>query len=58
MDVLVIILSYFPIMDEQLPIFKVHTAYQPAGDQPVAIEALSSSIKNGERYVTLEGVVV
>jgi excinuclease ABC subunit B len=39
-----------------LPIFKVHTPYQPAGDQPVAIEALSSGIKNGERFVALEGV--
>lgn len=39
-----------------MPIFKVHTPYQPAGDQPVAIEALSSGIKNGERYVALEGV--
>ncbi|MFA6189321.1 MAG: excinuclease ABC subunit UvrB [Sulfuricurvum sp.] len=39
-----------------MPIFKVHTPYQPAGDQPVAIEALSSGIKNGERFVALEGV--
>jgi excinuclease ABC subunit B len=39
-----------------LPVFKVHTPYQPAGDQPVAIEALSSGIKKGERYVSLEGV--
>ena len=39
-----------------MPIFKVHTPYQPAGDQPVAIEALSSGIKRGERYVSLEGV--
>lgn len=39
-----------------MPIFKVHTPYQPAGDQPVAIEALASGIKKGERYVTLEGV--
>jgi len=39
-----------------LPIFKVHTPYQPAGDQPVAIEALSSAIKHGERFVALEGV--
>jgi len=39
-----------------LPIFKVHTPYQPAGDQPVAIEALASGIKKGERYITLEGV--
>jgi excinuclease ABC subunit B len=39
-----------------LPLFKVHTPYQSAGDQPVAIEALASGIKKGERYVTLEGV--
>ncbi|MDQ1297770.1 MAG: excinuclease subunit [Campylobacterota bacterium] len=39
-----------------MPIFKVHTPYQPSGDQPVAIEALSSGIKRGERFVTLEGV--
>jgi len=39
-----------------LPVFKVHTPYQAAGDQPVAIEALASGIKNGERYVALEGV--
>lgn len=39
-----------------MPIFKVHTPYQPAGDQPVAIDTLSSAIKRGERYVALEGV--
>ncbi|MDP3301870.1 MAG: excinuclease ABC subunit UvrB [Sulfuricurvum sp.] len=39
-----------------MPIFKVHTPYQPAGDQPVAIETLSSAIKHGERFVALEGV--
>jgi len=39
-----------------LPIFKVHTPYQAAGDQPVAIETLTNGIKNGERYVALEGV--
>lgn len=39
-----------------MPIFKVHTPYQPAGDQPVAIDTLSSAIKHGERFVALEGV--
>lgn len=39
-----------------MPIFKVHTPYQSAGDQPLAIETLSSGIKRGERYVALEGV--
>ena len=28
----------------------------PAGDQPVAIDALSSAIKYSERFVALEGV--
>lgn len=36
--------------------FKVHTPYQSAGDQPVAIHSLSTAIKRGERYVALEGV--
>lgn len=38
------------------PIFKVETPYQPAGDQPAAIETLSNSIASGNRYQTLEGV--
>ena len=36
--------------------FKVTSPYQPAGDQPKAIEVLSKSILNGNRYQTLEGV--
>ena len=36
--------------------FKVHSPYQPAGDQPDAIKALSDSILKGNRYQTLEGV--
>ena len=38
------------------PDFKVVSPYQPAGDQPKAIEVLSKSILNGNRYQTLEGV--
>jgi len=38
------------------PNFKVTSPYQPAGDQPKAIEVLSKSILNGNRYQTLEGV--
>jgi len=38
------------------PEFKVESPYLPAGDQPQAIEKLSQSILNGERYQTLEGV--
>lgn len=36
--------------------FKVVSPYQPAGDQPKAIEVLSKSILDGNRYQTLEGV--
>ncbi|MCI0500360.1 MAG: excinuclease ABC subunit UvrB [Epsilonproteobacteria bacterium] len=36
--------------------FKVHTPYEPAGDQPKAIEQLTASIKNGNKYNTLLGV--
>lgn len=36
--------------------FKLHSAYQPAGDQPSAIEQLSDGILSGEQYQTLLGV--
>jgi excinuclease ABC subunit B len=36
--------------------FEVKSPYQPAGDQPQAIEILSNSILEGNRYQTLEGV--
>ena len=36
--------------------FTVHSPYQPAGDQPTAIKALSDSILQGNRYQALEGV--
>ncbi len=38
------------------PNFTVKSPYQPAGDQPKAIEVLSKSILDGNRYQTLEGV--
>jgi excinuclease ABC subunit B len=36
--------------------FKLHSEYQPAGDQPKAIEALVEGVKKGERHQTLLGV--
>lgn len=36
--------------------FEVVTEYAPSGDQPVAIDTLTASIKKGNRYQTLEGV--
>ena len=39
-----------------MPNFKVSSPYQPAGDQPQAIEELSASILKGNQYQTLLGV--
>src|SRR6476660_150209 len=36
--------------------FKLHSPYAPAGDQPEAIQQLTESILQGERYNTLLGV--
>lgn len=36
--------------------FTLHTAYQPAGDQPEAIRQLVEGVNNGEQYQTLLGV--
>ncbi|CAA6802201.1 MAG: Excinuclease ABC subunit B [uncultured Sulfurovum sp.] len=39
-----------------MPTFTVNSKYQPAGDQPTAIKALSKSINEGSQYQTLLGV--
>ena len=36
--------------------FKLHSKYEPTGDQPQAIEKLVNGIENGERFQTLLGV--
>lgn len=36
--------------------FKLHSKFQPTGDQPEAIEKISNSILKGERFQTLKGV--
>ena len=36
--------------------FKLHSEYQPTGDQPQAIEKLVDGIQIGEKYQTLLGV--
>ncbi len=36
--------------------FKIHSDYQPAGDQPQAIEELSRGVREGKTYQTLLGV--
>jgi len=39
-----------------LPNFTVNSPYEPAGDQPAAIDSLVKSIESGNRYQTLLGV--
>lgn len=36
--------------------YKLHSNYQPAGDQPEAIKQLTEGVLNGEKYQTLLGV--
>ena len=36
--------------------FKIHSDYQPTGDQPKAIEYLSKGIEEGKKFQTLLGV--
>ncbi len=39
-----------------MSVFKLHSDYKPAGDQPKAIEALVKGLKEGDRHQTLLGV--
>ncbi len=39
-----------------MPQFELHTHYQPAGDQPTAIEQLVRGLNEGEQHQTLLGV--
>ena len=36
--------------------FKIHSKFQPTGDQPQAIEKLSEGFKKGLKFQTLKGV--
>lgn len=36
--------------------FKLHSKFEPTGDQPQAIESLVNGINNGDKYQTLLGV--
>ncbi len=36
--------------------FKLHSKFEPTGDQPEAIKKLVNGIENGEKYQTLLGV--
>ncbi len=43
-------------MQDAQNIFKLHSEYQPTGDQPQAIEALVKGFKEGNQFQTLLGV--
>ena len=38
-----------------MPPFKVHAEFEPAGDQPAAVEGLAQGVQAGEDYLTLLG---
>ena len=38
-----------------MPRFEIHSPFEPKGDQPAAIEELSSGIERGTRFQTLLG---
>jgi len=38
-----------------VPPFKVHAEFEPAGDQPAAVEGLAQGVRAGEDYLTLLG---
>ena len=39
-----------------MPPFRVHSDFQPAGDQPTAIRALAAGVQRGDRFQTLLGI--
>ena len=43
-------------MQDEQKVFKLHSPYQPTGDQPQAIEALVKGFKEGNQFQTLLGV--
>jgi excinuclease ABC subunit B len=43
-------------MERRFKKFEVVSPFEPKGDQPQAIEALTSAITDGERFVTLHGI--
>ena len=39
-----------------MPLFKIHSEFQPSGDQPAAIANLSEGINRGDKFQTLLGI--
>ena len=39
-----------------VPLFKIHSEFQPAGDQPAAIANLATGINRGDKFQTLLGI--
>ncbi len=39
-----------------MPLFKIHSEFQPAGDQPAAIANLAQGINRGDKFQTLLGI--
>src|SRR6266567_4344873 len=39
-----------------MPTFRVHSTFEPAGDQPNAIASLAEGVNRGDRFQTLLGI--
>jgi excinuclease ABC subunit B len=39
-----------------VPLFKIHSEFQPAGDQPAAIARLAEGVNRGDKFQTLLGI--
>lgn len=48
--------SFSPLHTKPMRPFKVVAPYEPAGDQPQAIDALAKGVLTGDQYQTLKGV--
>ena len=54
--IILIRISEVTIVQNEQKTFKLHSEYQPTGDQPAAIEALVKGFKEGNQFQTLLGV--
>jgi excinuclease ABC subunit B len=45
-----------PLTLFSVPLFKIHSEFQPAGDQPAAIARLAEGVNRGDKFQTLLGI--
>ena len=55
--IILIRISEVTIVQNEQKTFKLHSEYQPTGDQPAAIEALVKGFKEGNQFQDRKSVV-